>query len=102
LLNQLPRAGGPGEQHRLTGDVFAGGRDVLRGYLSRADLTPAELRLIPHLVEARVVARALISTHRAIQFPANAPYLLRNTEPGWAQLDWFGEHSMAEVSECLS
>jgi hydroxylysine kinase len=97
LLNQLPRSG-----VRLTGDVFAEARDVLDGYRSRADLTPAELRLIPHLVMARVVARALISTHRAIQFPANAPYLLRNTEPGWAQLDWFLDHSMAEVSECLS
>jgi hydroxylysine kinase len=98
LLNQLPRVSGVS----LTGDVFADGRDVLDGYRSRAGLTPAELRLIPHLVMARVVARALISTHRAAQFPANAPYLLRNTEPGWAQLDWFLDHSMAEVSECLS
>jgi Ser/Thr protein kinase RdoA (MazF antagonist) len=98
LLNQLPRDGGA----VLTGDVFADGRDVLDGYRSRADLSPAELRLIPHLVMARVVARALISTHRAAQFPANAPYLLRNTEPGWAQLGWFLDHSMAEVSECLS
>ncbi len=75
---------------------------MLDGYRSRADLTEAELRLIPHLVMARVVARALISTHRAAQFPANARYLLRNTEPGWAQLDWFLAQSMAEVSECLS
>ena len=50
---------------------------------------------------ARVVARALISTHRAAQFPANAAYLLRNTEPGWAQLDWFLEHSVPEVTEWL-
>jgi hydroxylysine kinase len=102
LLNQLPRQpprdGGP----VLTGDIFADGRDVLQGYLSRADLTPAELRLIPHLVTARVVTRALISTHRAAQFPGNAAYLLRNTEPGWAQLDWFLDRSMAEVSQCLT
>ena len=98
LLNQLPRDSGP----VLTGDIFAGARDVLDGYRSRADLTPDELRLIPHLVMARVVARALISTSRAAQFPANATYLLRNTEPGWAQLGWFLDHSMAEVSECLS
>jgi Ser/Thr protein kinase RdoA (MazF antagonist) len=106
LLNQLPRdAGSPGpggrEQTQLAGDIFAGARDVLDGYRSRADLTRAELRLIPHLVMARVVARALISTHRAAQFPANASYLLRNTGPGWAQLDWFLDHSEAEVTACL-
>jgi hydroxylysine kinase len=98
LLNQLPRQAGS----LLDGDIFADARDVLDGYRARADLTPAELRLIPHLVMARVVARALISTHRAAQFPANAPYLLRNTEPGWAQLAWFLDHSMAEVTACLT
>ncbi|HEX3751567.1 MAG TPA: phosphotransferase [Streptosporangiaceae bacterium] len=98
LLNHLPREGGP----VLAGDIFEDGRDVLRGYLSRADLTPVELRLIPHLVMARVVARALISTRRAAQFPDNAAYLLRNTEPGWAQLDWFLDHSLAEVTEWLA
>ena len=98
LLNQLPRDAEP----VLRGDIFAAARDVLDGYRSRAELTPAELRLIPHLVMARVVARALISTHRAAQFPANAPYLLRNPEPGWAQRDWFLDHSEAEVSECLA
>jgi Ser/Thr protein kinase RdoA (MazF antagonist) len=102
LLNQLPRRLPGGGGPLLEGDIFADARDVLDGYRARADLTPAELRLIPHLVMARVVARALISTHRAAQFPANAPYLLRNTEPGWAQLAWFLDHSMAEVTECLT
>jgi Ser/Thr protein kinase RdoA (MazF antagonist) len=102
LLNHLPRDAGPGEQDRLTGDIFHDGRDVLQGYLSWADLTPDELRLIPHLVMARVVTRALISTHRAAQFPDNAAYLLRNTEPGWAQLDWFLDHSVAEVTGWLT
>ena len=69
--------------------------------MSATALTPGELRLIPQLVMARVVARALISTHRAAQFPANAAYLLRNTEPGWAQLGWFLEHSVPEVTEWL-
>jgi Ser/Thr protein kinase RdoA (MazF antagonist) len=101
LLNQLPRDAGPGRRTGLTGDIFADARDVLDGYRSRADLTPGELRLIPHLVMARVVARALISTRRAAQFPENAAYLLRNTEPGWAQLAWFLDHSVAEVTECL-
>ncbi len=81
LLNQLKPDGGA--------DMFDRGRDLLAGYLGVADLTETEVRLLPHLVMARVVARALISTWRAEQFPENAAYILRNTHQGWAQLDWF-------------
>jgi Ser/Thr protein kinase RdoA (MazF antagonist) len=62
---------------------------VLRGYLDVADLTAAELAAIPYLVMGRVVARALITLYRAELMPDNARYILRNTEPGWAQLRWF-------------
>lgn len=85
LLNQLPRdATGDTDE-----DLFAAPRDLLRGYLSIAELTSEELELIPHLVMARVIARALISSWRATVFPDNAAYLLRNTQQGWAQLRWF-------------
>ncbi|CAN0208245.1 unnamed protein product, partial [Chrysoparadoxa australica] len=70
LLNQLSRE--PEE------DLFAAGRDLLEGYLSIADLNEDELRLIPHLVMARVVARALITLWRARMFPDNQTYILRN------------------------
>lgn len=82
LLNQLPRT-------VTDGDLFDAGRDILRGYLRFADLTDSELALLPHLVMGRVIARALISVHRAAVIPANAGYVLRNTEQGWAQLRWF-------------
>ena len=39
----------------------------------------------------RVIARALITLHRAEKMPHNRTYILRNTEPGWAQLAWFLE-----------
>jgi Ser/Thr protein kinase RdoA (MazF antagonist) len=93
LLNQLPR--------EPTEDLFADGRALLRGYLRRADLTERELELLPHLVMGRVVARALITLFRAAEMPHNRTYILRNTEPGWAQLAWFMARDPREISEQL-
>jgi len=97
LGNQLPRkvAGLPGD------DLFAEGRDILRGYLSVAELTDEELRLIPHLVMGRIVARALITLWRAKLFPENSTYIMRNTEQVWAQLDWLLARSIDELSSAL-
>lgn len=93
LLNQLPAV--PQD------DLFLQGRSLLRGYLRVADLTDLELALIPHLVMARVIARALITTWRADQFPDNATYIMRNTPPGWAQLAWFLARTPDEAAEAL-
>jgi hydroxylysine kinase len=94
LLNQLPRDIGDD----LEADIFAAGRDLLAGYLELADLTPEELALLPHLVMGRVIARAIITHRRAALFPDNAPYIMRNTEQGWTQLEWFLARSPAQVS----
>ncbi|WP_201758219.1 phosphotransferase [Burkholderia gladioli] len=97
LMNQLP--------NRLDGDresdFFGHARDVLRGYLRIADLTDEELKLIPHLAMARVVTRALLTTWRAKLFPHNSAYILRNTNAGWVQLEWFLERSSDEISQLL-
>jgi Ser/Thr protein kinase RdoA (MazF antagonist) len=93
LLNQLPRV--------EADDLFADARDVLRGYLRHADLTEQELELLPHLVMGRVIARALITLYRAAEMPHNRTYILRNTEPGWAQLAWFMARDPREISEQL-
>ena len=85
LLNQLPRQVPPDPD----ADLFADGRDLLRGYLSVADLTGTERATIPYLVLGRVIARALITSYRAALLPSNAAYILRNTPPGWGQLRWF-------------
>jgi Ser/Thr protein kinase RdoA (MazF antagonist) len=97
LLNQLPRH----VSQQRDEDIFAHGRDVLNGYLRVADLSEHELSLIPHLTMGRVVARALITLWRARLFPQNKTYILRNTEQGWAQLDWFLQRSVNAVSETL-
>lgn len=94
LLNQLPRR--VDDAHNI--DIFAVGRDVLGGYLEVSDLTDKELGLLPHLVMARVIARAIITHRRASLFPENAQYIMRNTEPGWGQLSWFLRRSPEELS----
>ena len=94
LLNQLPRT--------RSEDLFGHGRDVLRGYLSVAELTTEELELIPQFVMGRVVARALLSIWRASIFPDNYDYIMRNTEQGWHQLDWFLCRSAEDVSAVLT
>lgn len=97
LLNQLPK----NVAEAPVDDLFMDARDVLRGYLSVAELTETELQLIPHLVMGRVVARALITLWREKLFPENSTYIMRNTAQGWAQLDWFLERSAEEVSSIL-
>ena len=97
LLNQLPRDAAINP----VDDLFSDARDVVRGYLRHADLSDEELTLIPHLVMARVVARALITTWRAKLFPHNTTYIMRNTEQGWAQLDWFLDRSVDQISTTL-
>jgi Ser/Thr protein kinase RdoA (MazF antagonist) len=98
LLNQLPRQAPPDPD----ADLFADGRDLLRGYLSVADLTGTELATIPYLVLGRVIARALITSYRAALLPSNAAYVLRNTAPGWGQLRWFRDQSDDRLIALLS
>ncbi|KAA9164077.1 phosphotransferase [Amycolatopsis acidicola] len=98
MLNQLPRDCG----QNMPSDIFAAGRDVLRGYLRHAELTDEELAVIPHLVMGRVVARALITSYRARQVPGNTAYILRNTEQGWGQLEWFLRRSPDEIAATLT
>jgi len=93
LLNQLPRT--------RSENQFDHGRDVLRGYLAVAELTTEELELIPQFVMGRVIARALLTIWRASMFPDNYDYIMRNTEQGWHQLDWFLSRSAEDVSAIL-
>ena len=97
LMNQFPldfNADGP---H----DLFAEARVLLRGYLAHAQLSADELRLIPHLAMARVAARALLTSWRAMLFPENEAYILRFTRPGWEHLRWFMQRDHDTVSNAL-
>lgn len=96
LMNQMPKAFGDRQ------DLFREPRDVLRGYLRHADLTDDELELIPFLAQGRLAVRALLTCWRAELFPENSRYILRNTEAGWAHLEWFNGLSTTQISELLT
>ena len=97
LLNQLPATC----EVRDT-DIFADGRDVLRGYLTESVLSDEQLALIPFLVMGRIIARALLTLSRAAAMPENATYILRNTPQGWGQLRWFLAQSDKQLRVSLS
>jgi Ser/Thr protein kinase RdoA (MazF antagonist) len=94
VLNQLPTV--------MEGDIFADGRDLLRGYLSIADLTAEELALLPPLIMARLTTRILLSTAMASRVPSVAAYVLRNNEMTWGQIDWFLNRSLDDLFNELS
>ncbi|AMS45110.1 phosphotransferase [Aminobacter aminovorans] len=98
LMNQMPRT----LSHGCPRDLFDEPRDVLRGYLRHADLTDDELKLIPFLAQGRLAVRALLTCWRAELFPENSRYILRNTEAGWAHLEWFNALSTSQISELLT
>jgi Ser/Thr protein kinase RdoA (MazF antagonist) len=97
LMNQMPKT----FDHANRRDLFDEPRDVLRGYLRHAELTDEELRLIPVLAQGRLAVRALLTCWRAELFPENSRYILRNTEAGWAHLEWFNSMSAAQISDLL-
>ncbi|WP_164738127.1 phosphotransferase [Frigidibacter oleivorans] len=98
LMNQMPRTLDAGNRS----DPFDGPRDVLRGYLRHADLTAEELRLIPFLALGRLAVRALLTCWRATLFPENSRYILRHTEAGWVNLEWFSTMSTAQIADLLT
>ena len=98
LMNQMPKTFDRGKRR----DLFDEPRDVLRGYLRHAELTDEELRLIPFLAQGRLAVRALLTCWRAELFPENSRYILRNTEAGWAHLEWFNSMSTAQISDLLT
>lgn len=98
LMNQMPKTFDPANRH----DLFDEPRDVLRGYLRHAELTEEELQLIPFLSMGRLAVRALLTCWRAEIFPDNSRYILRNTEAGWAHLEWFHSISTAQISDLLT
>ena len=60
--------------------------DLISGYHAWSPLTADELDLLPELMLARILARLVISQWRAVRFPENRTYILRNTPAAQAHL----------------
>jgi len=67
-------------------DLLSPALDLIGGYHATTPLTAAELDLLPDLILARVLARIVISEWRAVRFPQNRAYIMRNTPRAWQQL----------------
>lgn len=96
VVGQVARDFAPDE------DIFAPARPVVAGYRDHAPLSHEELAMIPHLVMGRFVARAVVAHWRAALMPVNAPYILRNTHPVWAQIRWFLARDPQEIERLLT
>lgn len=61
------------------GDPLDGVAEFLAGYAGRRPLAEAEARLLPDLVAVRMAMTLTVASWRAVRYPANRAYLLRNT-----------------------
>jgi hydroxylysine kinase len=67
-------------------DFLGPATDLISGYHATTPLTADELDLLPELMLARILARLVISQWRAVRFPENRAYILRNTARAHDQL----------------
>ena len=68
-------------------DPVAGALDVLTGYHAVAPLEPVELDIMGDLIRTRMAIRIVIPEWRAVRFPENRDYILRNTARSHVQLE---------------
>lgn len=68
-------------------DPLVAGAEVLAGYHESLALDRAEIRLIPHLIEARLCVSVTVSSYERRLDPDNA-YLSVSEATAWRLLDW--------------
>lgn len=85
LINELATA----LAYQLDGegsDLFHFCHPMIAAYTARQPLTEAELELLPELVASRLALSLLIAQHRAVLYPQNRDYILRNQTHAWGSL----------------
>jgi hydroxylysine kinase len=86
--------------YQLSGeDLIGPALDLISGYHATTPLTETELNLLPELIRARILARIVISEWRAIRFPENRTYILRNTPRAWEHLGRLQSIRADEITE---
>lgn len=67
-------------------DLFLYCRPLIAAYTARQPLTHVELQVLPALVASRLALSLLIAQHRAVLYPQNRDYILRNQAHAWKSL----------------
>jgi hydroxylysine kinase len=68
-------------------DSWGAAAEIASGYNAALPLTPLELRLLPDLIATRLAMTVLITGWRAVKYPENRDYILRNSHQAWGGLE---------------
>ncbi|MBM2715120.1 phosphotransferase [Mesorhizobium caraganae] len=80
-------------------DPLGAACEFLSGFHGRRALLAAEIELLFTTIMARMVMRIAITEWRAVRFPENREYILRNTPQAWRQFHRLAEISRARVTD---
>ena len=67
-------------------DPLAPACEIIAAYHAVLPLAPAEFSVLFDLIATRMAMTIVISSWRAVRYPANRNYILRNNAPAWARL----------------
>ncbi|MBB3808059.1 phosphotransferase [Pseudochelatococcus contaminans] len=76
--------------------------EFIAAYHRQLPLTGNEIRLLPLLIEARLAMTLLITGYRAIRYPENADYILRNNMPARVALAEMRSRSPQDNAEWVN
>lgn len=74
-------------------DFFRHFWSFIQSYHQQLPLSEAEISLLPLLIASRLVLIMLIAQHRAIRYPENRDYILRNVPYAWRSLSRLNQQS---------
>ncbi|MFU2319164.1 phosphotransferase [Rahnella sp. PCH160] len=75
---------------------------MIAAYTARQPLSVAEQQVLPELVASRLALSLLIAQHRAVLYPQNREYILRNQAHAWGSLSRLMALSFSQIGEIFS
>jgi hydroxylysine kinase len=83
-------------------NLFQYCRPMIAAYTARQPLSEAEQHVLPELVASRLALSLLIAQHRAVLYPQNRDYILRNQAHAWGSLSRLMALSFSQTGEIFS
>lgn len=80
-------------------DPLAPACELIAAYHAVTPLEPAEFDILFDLIATRMVMTIVISSWRAVRYPENRDYILRNNQGAWARLARISELSPIQASQ---